>query len=128
MITILPMKDREAEKKILETLSEAGENARVLLMSDGETDMGWAAVEVKDRVLRILKLFAGAYDFTAKPSMEETFILDTLMRSAASFGENNGADRIETAFPDFFDFFKRRGFSADESHVFTDMSTIVHYG
>ena len=49
------------------------------------------------------------------------------MRSAASYGENFGADRIETAFPDFFGFFKARGFDCDETHAFTPLSTIVRY-
>lgn len=127
MIAIQPMKDREEELRLLETVPGAGENAKVLMMNDGEDALGWAAVEVKENVLHILKLTAGAYDFTQKPDMEQIFILDTLMRSAASFGENNGADAIETAFPDFFDFFKLRGFTVDDTHAFTDMSTIVKY-
>lgn len=49
------------------------------------------------------------------------------MRSAASWGEDHGADAIATCFPDFFGFFKARGFTVDEEHAFTPMSTIVRY-
>ena len=49
------------------------------------------------------------------------------MRSAASWGEDHGAEAIATCFPDFFGFFKARGFTVDEEHAFTPMSTIVRY-
>ena len=49
------------------------------------------------------------------------------MRSAASWGEDHGANRIVTTFPDFFGFFQARGFQTDEDHAFTPMETIVHY-
>ena len=122
------MEDREQEQSLLQAVEEADETARVLAMLDGDEMLGWTAVEVKENTLRILKISAGTYDFSYKPGMEEIFILDALMRAAASYGENHGAQKIETAFPDFFDFFKLRKFSTDETHAFTDMDTIVHYG
>ena len=71
---------------------------------------------------------SGQTDFTkAKPDPMTTFVLDTLMRSAASFGETNGMNHIRTAFPDFFDFFKQRGFAVAEDHAEAPMSLIVHY-
>ena len=73
------------------------------------------------------KLAAKGYDFTQPPQGETLFILDTLMRSAASWGEDHGAEAIATCFPDFFGFFKARGFTVDEEHAFTPMSTIVRY-
>ena len=39
----------------------------------------------------------------------------------------DGADRIRTTFPDFYDFFRLRGFEAAESHMEAPMSAIVHY-
>ena len=128
MITVKPMQDRDEEKQLLAGVPGAEENARILIMKDGDETLGWATAEIKEQALVILKLTAGAYDCTHKPGMEEVFVLDTLLRAAASYGANNGCDRIETAFPDFYDFFKLRGFSTDTAHAFTDMSTIVHYG
>ena len=84
---------------------------------------------VRERTLVVYGFsVAGRTDFTAeKPDAETVFILDTLLRSAASFGEVNGADRIRTTFPDFYDFFRLRGFEAAESHMEAPMSAIVHY-
>lgn len=127
MIEILPMKDREQEQAILSEISCAGPEARVLAMCERGNVLGTAAVELDGTTLRILKLTAEGYDFTEAPKGETVFILDSLMRSAASYGENFGADRIETAFPDFFGFFRARGFDSDESGAFTPMSTIVKY-
>lgn len=127
MIEILPMADREREKELLAAVEGAGPEARVLAMTDRGEELGTVAVELRDGTLHILQMRAGEYDFSRKPQGEEAFILDTLLRSAASWGENFGAGEIVTAFPDFFDFFKARGFAADDTHAFTPMSTIVRY-
>ncbi len=127
MIEILPMQDRQKEQALLSQIREVGPDARVLAMCEREKTLGWVALELQDTVLRILFLQVEGYDFTRRPQGEEIFILDSLMRSAASYGEHFGADKIETVFPDFFDFFRARGFEQDEFHAFTPMSTIVKY-
>lgn len=121
------MADREREKELLAAVEGAGPEARVLAMTDRGEELGTVAVELRDGTLHILQMRAGEYDFSRKPQGEEAFILDTLLRSAASWGENFGAEEIVTAFPDFFDFFKARGFAADDTHAFAPMSTIVRY-
>lgn len=121
------MADREREKELLAAVEGAGPEARVLAMTDRGEELGTVAVELREGTLHILRMRAGEYDFSRKPQGEEAFILDTLLRSAASWGENFGAGEIVTAFPDFFDFFKARGFAADDTHAFTPMSTIVRY-
>lgn len=121
------MADREREKELLAAVESAGPEARVLAMTDRGEELGTVAVELRDGTLHILQMRAGEYDFSRKPQGEEAFILDTLLRSAASWGENFGAGEIVTAFPDFFDFFKARGFASDDTHAFTPMSTIVRY-
>ena len=98
-------------------------------MTDGADELGLVVAGVRERTLVVYGFsVAGRTDFTAeKPDAETVFILDTLLRSAASFGEVNGADRIRTTFPDFYDFFRLRGFEAAESHMEAPMSAIVHY-
>lgn len=127
MIQILPMEDREKERELLAQVDGAGDKARVLAMTDRGEQVGAVAVELRGAQLWILRLWAGDYDFSEKPQGETAFFLDTLMRSAASYGETFGATEIVTAFPDFFDFFKARGFEVDDTHAFTPMSTIVRY-
>lgn len=127
MIQILPMENRKQEAALLAQVQRTGGEARVLSMEERGQVLGWVALELDESVLRILKLNAGDYDFSRKPQGEEVFILDSLVRSAASYGETFGANKIETGFPDFFGFFQARGFDSDETHSFTPMSTIVKY-
>ena len=102
------MENREEERKLLDA---AGVEGRVLSMKDGGQEVGYAIVDLQEGTLLLRKLAAKGYDFTQPPQGETLFILDTLMRSAASWGEDHGA----------------RGFTVDEEHAFTPMSTIVRY-
>lgn len=124
MIQVKAMEDREEERRILE---ENGVEGTVLLMKDAGQPVGHAVVALEDREVQIRKLSAKGYDFTDSPQGEEAFVLDTLMRSAASWGEDHGANRIATTFPDFFGFFQARGFQTDGERAFTPIETIVHY-
>lgn len=123
------MQAKDREKEICSKTAGADAESRVLVMTDGKEELGYVVVSLKEKVLYIHGFCVGGKtDFAAeKPGMEEIFILDTLMRSAASFGENNGADHIRTTFPDFHSFFKLRRFDVTETCAETPMSTIVHY-
>lgn len=116
------MADREAEKGLLRGIEGLSENARVLLMTEGEETLGWVAVDLVELTLRMLK-----FHVETENDMERNFYLDTLMRSAASYGETNGADRLETAGGEMNDFLRKRGFETDATHAFAPMSLIVHY-
>ena len=96
-------------------------------MTDGEETLNVVRRRRRQppHVLRLFRL--GRPISRPKPDPMTTFVLDTLMRSAASFGETNGMNHIRTAFPDFFDFFKQRGFAVAEDHAEAPMSLIVHY-
>ena len=127
MIEILPMEDREREKSLLGDLPTPGGEPRALCMKDKSGELGYALVELLGEKLRILKLEAAGYAPAQKPQGEAAFVLDTLLRSAASYGETFGASEIETAVPDFHGFFKARGFKTDEAHAYGPMSLIVRY-
>lgn len=77
------MENREEERKLLDA---AGVEGRVLSMKDGGQEVGYAIVDLQEGTLLLRKLAAKGYDFTQRPQGEELFILDTLMRSAASWG------------------------------------------
>lgn len=123
------MEDRARESEILREAAVAGDNLRVLEMTDGGEALGWVITGLEARALVIYGFSVqGQSNFSAeKPGMETAFVLDTLLRAAASYGEVNGADAIRTVFPDFFDFFRARGFEAAENCVMAPMSVIVRY-
>ena len=123
------MQEKDREKAICLETAGADADSRVLMMTDGAEELGYVVVSLRENVLYIHGFnVSGKMDFAAeKPGMEEVFILDTLMRSAASFGETNGANHIRTTFPDFHSFFKLRKFDVTDEYAETPMSTIVHY-
>ena len=96
-------------------------------MAEGDEEMGRIALVVEDGTVTFLSMRAGGYDFKAPPDPEQAFILDSLMRAGASYGETHGADKIDTAFEDFFGFFKNRGFSVENGTPKAAMSLIVKY-
>lgn len=100
----------------------------MLEMKDGAVTLGLVALKIEADTLILLKLSVNGYNIKEKPNAEQLFILDSLVRSAASYGESLGAKLIETSFPDFYDLFKRMGFDVDEKHAYTKMDTIVKYG
>lgn len=99
----------------------------MLQMQDGGETRGDVILRVQNETLCILRFSVNGYDLKQAPDLEQAFVLDALMRAAASYGENNGAAEITTAFPDFYDFLKRRGFKAAGGRMQTPMSTIVRY-
>ena len=125
MIEILPLKDKEKEEELLQAIEKKEANARVLLMIDGDSPIGFVAVDILKDTLRMLKFVV--YEQENISDMEKTFFLDTLMRSAASYGETNGADKLATINSEMNEFLKKRGFQTDNYHAFAPMSLIVHY-
>ena len=125
MIEILPLKDQEKEDKILSSLNETSETAKVLMMAEGSEDLGYVAVKLIGDSLVYLAF--EIYNSENMMPFEKEFYLDTLMRSGASYGENHGANKLETANNLYNDFFKKKGFKTDLFHAFAPMSLIVHY-
>lgn len=127
MIEIKQEQDRERAAELIAKSGLNGDALTVLTMSEKEKRFGSVILSCEGEVLYILALIAGSYDFITAPDMETTFILDSLTRSAASYGEAHNACKIRTGFPDFFDFFAARGFQIHETYCDADMGVIVKY-
>ena len=125
MIEILPLENKERENELLSPLGETSDTAKIFMMSEGENELGYVACKLIGSTLLLIKFEVNGSENMA--SFEKDFYLDTLMRSAASFGENHGADSIETFDNKYNDFLKKKGFSTDLFHAFAPMSLIVHY-
>lgn len=119
------MEDREREKALLDGLSiEREDNARVLMMGDGQEELGWVAVDMLHSALRMLHMeFPGG----GEPANENIFIADSLMRAAASYGAATGAYRIKSMQPELNEFLRLRGFTPMPDGAETGLETIVKY-
>ena len=119
------MADRAAEEEILRTIGEKEADARVLMMTDGGRQAGFVAVDIVGDTLRMLKFVL--YNQLEISDMDRDFFLDTLMRSAASYGETKGASKLATTDSNMNEFLRKKGFEIDDCHAFAPMSLIVHY-
>ena len=129
MIEILPMGDREEEKRCLAAEAITLENPRILVMEEGGEQLGQIVVGVERDRLWIAKISQtnGAHLQGERLTPESYFVMDSLLRSAASYGETNGATEMQTMFPDFADFFKQHGFQCREGHMYGKMNLLIHY-
>lgn len=125
MLEILPIENREKEAELLLPLNETPDTARILFMQDGGEDIGFVAVKLIGSTLVYLKF--EIYGSENMMSFEKDIYMDILMRAGASYGENRGADALETLGNQYNDFLKKKGFKTDFSHAFAPMSLIVHY-
>ncbi len=120
------MKNKEEETLLLNVIPQKGNNARVLQMTEKGEVLGYVAIDLKDEYLRFLHFEIYADPNFTGGEMREMF-MDSLMRSAASYGEVNGATKICTLDNKNNAFFEKRGFTVDENHAFGEMDLIVKY-
>ena len=126
MITILPMKDEARKAAVLSAYPEITGRADVIAMCEGEEEFGTAVLALDGTVLKIYDVLVKGQD-RANLDMMGKITADSLMRSAASYGEHFGADRIEAYVPELSDFLRAKGFKEENGCMATPMSTIVHY-
>lgn len=126
MITILPMKDDARKTAVLSAYPEITGKADVIAMCDGEEEFGTAVLALDGTVLKIYDIIVSGQDLSALDMMGK-ITADSLMRSAASYGEHFGADRIEAFVPALRDFFRAKGFKEENGCMAAPMSVIVHY-
>lgn len=122
------MEDRALERERLAAVPGAGDEARILSMTDAGEELGWAAVTVSGELLTIHRLQAAGYGGEEKPDLMQNMTLDFLLRSAASYGEHHGAQNILAACGECFGFFAMHGFKENEEGLPAGpMSLLVHY-
>lgn len=127
MIEILQVTDEQKRQEILNREKIKNADAVVLAMNDGAGDLGYAVINIEKDIIYILKLCADGYHFENRPDAGQVFVLDSLLRAAASYGETFYAQYIETTFSDFYDFFRLRRFDVSGGICKGSVSLIVKY-
>ena len=124
MITILPMDDPVKKQSMLAAYPQISGEADVIVMAEKELEYGSAVLSVDGTVLKIYDITVCGQSLSSL-DMTGKFVADSLMRSAASYGEHHGAVRIEVYIPELNDFLQQKGFAPEETCMATPMSTIV---
>jgi hypothetical protein len=126
MIQIIPMEVSSKKISILNKYNLNNSSAEVLEMSQGNICNGRIIILLSGATLSIIKIIDIDKDIG---NDEILFIKDSLLRSAASYGENLGADTLIAMDKDEFDFFRKEGFSTDTDNdlMKCPVSRFVHY-
>ena len=74
----------------------AENNAQVLVMSEGNQELGYVVVDVRSSVVRMLKMKIFGCDNLAELDARSRMCADSMMRAAASYGATVGAYQIES--------------------------------
>ena len=127
MLTILPIKEESRLQEILKGIPGAEDNADVLLMKEGEDELGYVAVAIKSSVLHMLAMEAGGGALKVPLTMEQRFCADSLMRAAASYGANNGAYKIESHIPQINGMLQGLGWQLEDDIAVTELKNIVKF-
>ena len=125
MITILPMKDEVRKGEILKNFPERSGLSDVLVMGEKDELLGTAVLCVDGKLLKLLDLSVAGQVLTSLDPAGK-MIADSLMRAAASYGENHGASEIELYVPELDDFWAAKGFEEKDGCRAAPMSHIVH--
>lgn len=125
MITILPMKDENRKEEILRNYPEKDGLCDVLVMGEKEELLGTAVLCVADKTMRLLDLSVSGQVLTSLDPMGK-MVADSLMRAAASYGENHGAEQISLEVPELDSFWASKGFAEKDGCRVAPMEHIVH--
>lgn len=125
MITILPMQDGDRKRELLSAYPTLSGRMDVIVMAEKEEEFGTAVLCVDGSVVRILSITVNGQEPESYDMMGK-MVADSLLRSAASYGETNGAERIEAYLPKLERFLETKGFVKTDTCMATPMSTIVH--
>lgn len=125
MITILPMEDGVRKQEILHRFPSISGSKDVIVMREQEEEFGTAVLSIEDGVLKILDITVNGQRLSELDPMGK-MVADSLMRSAASYGETYGAVEIAAYLPELESFLESKGFRKAEGKMVTPMQTIVH--
>lgn len=125
MITILPMADGERKAQILAQYPQISGRGDVIAMAEQDEEFGTAVLSVEGDVVRIWDITVNGQALSALDMMGK-LTADSLMRAAASYGENFGAAHIQAYVPALEAFLETKGFQKGEDCMETPMTTIVH--
>ncbi len=124
MITILRMEDEKRRQDLISGTDPCGQRLDVLCMKDREDELGWTVIGMKDRTLHVREITVPGHDLSA-PDPEGYMIADSLFRSAASYGENFGADRIVFEVEPLYRMVTGLGFTEEDGVMTGPMNLIV---
>lgn len=103
----------------------AENNARVLVMSEGDRELGYVVVDVRSSVVRMLKMEIFGCDNLAELDVRSRMCADSMMRAAASYGATVGAYQIESQVDGLQQFLFGCGFIQSNHKLSSPLSNFI---
>lgn len=95
------------------------------MMRDAGREIGYAAVDVRNSTVRILKLSLNGNPVPDEKNPEAVMAADSLLRAAASYGAFAGAYRVESRTDEFRAYFKALGFVHTPNGFLCNLSNFI---
>ncbi len=124
MITVKPIEDKMRKEQLLSKHHGSFTSGEILVMNDGECELGYAVIDLEHGKLSIDALCL-PNGFEKELNEEEKLYIDFLMRAAASYGANHGAYQMENRVAKLHSFFVSKGFSLEDGMCTIPISKIV---
>ncbi|WP_312693663.1 hypothetical protein [Caproiciproducens sp.] len=125
MITILTLKDSSRAGQIIRMVPAAENNAQVLVMSEGDKELGYVVVDVRSSVVRMLKMEISGCGNLAEMDVQSRMYADSMMRATASYGATLGAYRIESQVKGLQQFLFGCGFIQSNHKLSSPLSNFI---
>ena len=125
MITILPIKNKIREGQILQTVHGAEADAKILLMCDGQDELGYVVIDMKSSVIRMLKMEVFGCADLSKLNEQNRMCADSMVRASASYGATVGAYQIESQIVGLEHYLHSVGFIESGSRFLSPLSNFV---
>ncbi|MBW7573993.1 hypothetical protein [Caproiciproducens faecalis] len=121
----MELKDKERIARILQTIPDAENNAQILIMSEGDNELGYVAVDMQSSVIRMLKMEIFGCENLAILDDYGRLCADSMLRAAASYGATIGAYRIESRIEALQEFFSGCGFIQSTHKFISPLSNFI---
>lgn len=125
MISILTLNDRDRAAQIIRPLPAAENNARVLVMREGERELGYVVVDMQSSVIRMLKMEIAGCESLKKLDAHGRLCADSMLRAAASYGAAIGAYRMESRIDELQEFLSGCGFLWSNDKFTSPLSNFI---
>lgn len=122
------MKNRVRAGRILQAVPGAEPDTEVLVMSDGQDELGYVVIDIKSSVIRMLKMeVCGGCDLT-KLNEQNRMYADSMMRAAASYGATIGAYQIESQIDELKYYLHSVGFITSKNGLVSPLLNFIKTG
>ncbi len=109
----------------MQTVHGAEADAKILLMCDGQNELGYVVVDMKSSTIRMLKMEVFGCADLSKLNEQNRICADSMVRASASYAATVGAYQIETQIAGLERYLHSVGFIESGNKLISPLSNFV---